>query len=72
MKFTFTEKKVDLPKSVHRYAEKKVGKLERYFRTEPEVNLVFSVEKDRNKVELERSCGWRRAPRICSRPLTGR
>ena len=52
MKFTFTEKKVDLPKSVHRYAEKKVGKLERYFRTEPEVNLVFSVEKDRNKVEL--------------------
>ena len=52
MKFTFTEKKVNLPKSLHSYAEKKVGKLERYFKTDSEANLVFSVEKDRNKVEL--------------------
>ncbi len=52
MKFTFTEKKVDLSKRLHNYAEKKVGKLDRYFRTEAEANLVFSVEKDRNKVEL--------------------
>ena len=52
MKFTFTEKKVNLPKSLHNYAEKKVGKLERYFKTDSEASLVFSVEKDRNKVEL--------------------
>jgi putative sigma-54 modulation protein len=52
MKFTFTDKKVTLPKYVHEYAEKKVGKLDRYFKTEAEANLVFSVEKDRNKVEL--------------------
>ena len=52
MKFTFTDKKVNLPKSLHNYAEKKVGKLDRYFRNEAEANLVFSVEKDRNKVEL--------------------
>lgn len=52
MKFTFTEKKVNLPKRIHNYAEKKVGKLDRYFKTEAEANLVFSVEKDRNKVEL--------------------
>ena len=52
MKFTFVEKKVNLPKSLHAYAEKKVGKLERYFKTDSEANLVFSVEKDRNKVEL--------------------
>jgi len=52
MKFTFTDKKVNLPKSVHNYAEKKVGKLDRYFRNEAEANLVFSVQKDRNKVEL--------------------
>ena len=52
MKFTFTDKKVSLPKSVHGYAEKKVGKLERYFRNDAEAALVFSVEKDRNKVEL--------------------
>lgn len=52
MKFTFTEKKVNLSKSLHNYAEKKVSKLDRYFKTEAEANLVFSVEKDRNKVEL--------------------
>ena len=52
MKFTVTEKKVNLPKSLHNYAEKKVGKLERYFKTDSEANLVFSVERDRNKVEL--------------------
>ncbi len=52
MKFTFTEKKVNLPKRVHDYAEKKVGKLDRYFKGETQANLVFSVEKDRNKVEL--------------------
>lgn len=52
MKFTFTDKKVNLPKSVHSYAEKKVGKLDRFFRTEAEASLVFSVEKDRNNVEL--------------------
>lgn len=52
MKFTFTDKKVNLPKSLHNYAEKKVGKLDRYFKTEAEANLVYSVEKDRNKVEL--------------------
>lgn len=52
MKFTFTEKKVSLPKSVHSYAEKKVGKLERYFKTDTEAALVFGVEKERNKVEV--------------------
>ncbi len=52
MKFTFTDKKITLPKKVHDYAEKKVGKLERYFPTEPEASVVFSVEKGRNNVEV--------------------
>lgn len=52
MKFTYTDKKVNLPNSVHAYAEKKVGKLERYFKQEVEANLVFSVHKGRNQVEL--------------------
>ena len=52
MKFVFTDKKVTLPASVHAYAEKKVGKLDRYFKTEGEASVVFSVEKDRNNVEL--------------------
>lgn len=52
MKFTFTDKKVTLPKYIHAYAEKKVGKLERYFATEPEASVVFGVEKGRNQVEV--------------------
>lgn len=52
MKFTFTDKKVTLPKTVHEYAEKKVGKLERYFPAEAEASVVFSVEKGRNNAEV--------------------
>ena len=52
MKFVFTDKKVTLPASVHAYAEKKVGKLDRYFKTEGEASVVFSVEKDRNVCEI--------------------
>lgn len=52
MKFTFTDKKVNLPNSVHTYAEKKVGKLDRYFREDAAASVTFSVEKDRNKVEV--------------------
>ena len=52
MKFVFTDKKVTLPNSIHAYAEKKVGKLDRYFKADAEAAIVFSVEKDRNNVEL--------------------
>lgn len=52
MKFTYTDKKIDLPQSVHAYAEKKVAKLERYFKQEMEANAVFSVQKGQNNVEL--------------------
>ena len=52
MKFVFTDKKVNLPNKVHAYAEKKVGKLDRYFKNDTEATVVFSVEKDRNRVEL--------------------
>ena len=52
MKFVFTDKKVDLPQKVHAYAEKKVGKLDRYFKAGAEAAMVFSVEKGRNNAEL--------------------
>lgn len=52
MKFTFTNKKVDLPRTVHAYAEKKVGKLDRYFDSDAEAAIVFGVEKDLNRVEV--------------------
>ena len=45
MKFTFTCKKISLNDSVKAYAEKKIGKLEKYFKDEPEAQVTFSVEK---------------------------
>ena len=63
MKFQYSEKKVKLPANVHAYAEKKVMKLARYFDEDAESLVVFSVEKNRNKVELTvRGAGtWFRA-----------
>ena len=52
MTFVFTDKKVNLPNKVHAYAEKKVGKLDRYFKADAEATIVFSVEKNRNNEEL--------------------
>ena len=52
MKFQFSEKKVKLPGNVHAYAEKKVTKLARYFEEDAQALIVFSVEKNRNNVEL--------------------
>ena len=45
MKFTFTCKKISLNDSVKAYAEKKIGKLEKYFKEEPEATVTFAVEK---------------------------
>ena len=52
MKFQYSEKKVKLPGNVHAYAEKKVMKLARYFDENAEALITFSVEKNRNNVEL--------------------
>ena len=52
MKFQYSEKKVRLPDNVHAYAEKKVMTLARYFEEDAEALVVFSVEKNRNQVEL--------------------
>lgn len=53
MKFVFTDKKVNLPEAVHQYAEKKVGKLDRFFKEDATASVTFSIEKERNnKVEI--------------------
>lgn len=52
MKIQFLEKKLNLPGNVRAYAEKKVTKLDRYFRDDAEALVAFSVEKNRNIVEL--------------------
>lgn len=46
MKFTFTCKKVSLNDSIKAYAEKKIGKLDRYFQDEADAAVTFLVEKD--------------------------
>ena len=53
MKFVFTDKKVTLPNFIHKYAEKKVGKLDRFFKEDATASITFSVEKERlNRVEI--------------------
>ena len=46
MKFTYTCKKVSLNDSIKDYAEKKISKLEKYFREETTAAVTFAVEKD--------------------------
>ena len=52
MKFQYSEKHVKLPGNIHFYAEKKVMKLARFFEEDAEALITFSVEKNRNIVEL--------------------
>ena len=49
MRFQYTEKKVTLPENVHKYAEKKVMKLERFFGTDADALVTFSVEKPQQR-----------------------
>ena len=46
MKYTYACKKVSLNDSIKAYAEKKIGKLDRYFQDEADAAVTFLVEKD--------------------------
>lgn len=52
MKFTFTEKKMEVPDDLHAYAEKKIGKIDRLFKTESEAYVTFSTERGRYLAEV--------------------
>jgi len=52
MRFTFTEKKIQVSDDLRRYAEKKIGKLDRFFRTESEAFVTFSIERGRHIAEV--------------------
>lgn len=52
MRFQYAEKKVSLPENVHKYAEKKIMKLERFFGDDADALVTFSVEKNRNQAEI--------------------
>ena len=52
MKFTFTEKKIQTSDALREYAEKKIGKLDRFFREESDTAVTFSLERGRHKAEV--------------------
>lgn len=52
MKFVFTDKKAGLSDSVRGYAEKKIGKLDRFFRADAEAFVTFGPLRDKIVVEL--------------------
>ncbi|MDO4812297.1 MAG: ribosome-associated translation inhibitor RaiA [Eubacteriales bacterium] len=52
MKFTFACKKISLNDSVKAYAEKKIGKLDKFFKEDPDAQVTFSVEK-KNRCVVE-------------------
>lgn len=52
MKFTFTEKRMESSGDLRAYAEKKIGKLDRFFKTEAEAVVTFSIERGRYLAEI--------------------
>ena len=52
MKFTFTEKKIEVPQELRTYAEKKVGKIDRLFKSESDASVTFSAERGRYRAEI--------------------
>lgn len=52
MKFVYTEKKIQVPADVKAYAEKKIGKLDKYFRSEAEAFITFSYIRGRYTAEV--------------------
>ena len=52
MKFTITEKKIQVSDEIKKYAERKVSKIDRFFRGDAEAFITFSSERGRYKAEV--------------------
>ena len=52
MKFNFTDKKVQVTDELREYAERKIGKLDRFFKTESEAFVTFASERGRFIAEV--------------------
>ena len=58
MKFVYASKDMQVSEALKSRVEKKLGKLERYFRDEPEANIRFKMQKGaRNIVEITVNAG---------------
>ena len=52
MTFTFIGKKVEVTDELRNYAEKKIGKIDRLFRTESDASVTFKTERGRCTAEV--------------------
>jgi len=52
MKFTITEKRVQISDELRQYAERKIGKLDRFFKTESEAFITYATERGRYIAEV--------------------
>jgi putative sigma-54 modulation protein len=52
MKFTFAEKKIQIPAEVKDYAERKIGKIDRFFKGEADAFITFSSARGRFNAEV--------------------
>jgi len=52
MIFKFTDKKVKITDELREYAERKIGKLDRFFKTESEAFVTFGTERGRYIAEV--------------------
>ncbi|MCR4903582.1 MAG: ribosome-associated translation inhibitor RaiA [Butyrivibrio sp.] len=52
MKFTIVGKNIDVTPGLKEAVEDKIGKLEKYFTPDTNVNVTLSVDKERHKIEV--------------------
>lgn len=52
MRFIITGRNIDVTEGLRSAVEEKLGKLDRFFAPETEVNVTLSVEKERQKIEV--------------------
>lgn len=52
MKIVFTEKKVEVSDALREYTEKKLSKLDRYFKHDAEARVSFVIERGRHQIEV--------------------
>ena len=52
MRFIITGRNIDVTEGLKSAVEEKLGKLDRFFAVDTEVNVTLSVEKDRQKIEV--------------------
>jgi len=52
MNFSFTDKKAQVTDELREYAERKIGKLDRFFKTESEAFITFATERGRFIAEV--------------------